>query len=150
MKQIELVELSGKARDFLHLETASDQIGLVATVAQSYADALYPDAGVVPWLRGLTVDGKPAGMLMCSEPTQENPDPWLWRLLVDKDYQRLGVGRFAVEQVIARYRARGCSKLLVSWQPKPNNPGDFYKKLGFVETGELNDGEIVAACLLNS
>lgn len=145
MVKIELVDLAGKARDFLSLEPASDQVGLVATVAESYADALYPDPGVVPWLRGITVDGQPAGMVMCSEPTQENPDPWLWRLLVDKRYQGQGVGRFAVEQVIHMYRTSGCSRLLVSWQPKPNNPGDFYRKLGFVETGELNDGEIVAA-----
>ncbi len=145
MVKIELVDLAGRAREFLGLEPASDQVGLVATVAQSYADALYPEPGVVPWLRGITVDGQPAGMVMCSEPTQQDPDPWLWRLLVDKRYQGLGAGRFAVEQVIEMYRPSGCSRLLVSWQPKPNNPGGFYRKLGFVETGEINDGEIVAA-----
>lgn len=145
MPKMELVELGGQARAYLVLEPKSEQVGLVATVAESFADALYPDLGVIPWLRGITVDGKPAGLVMCSEPTPANPDPWLWRLLVDKSYQGIGVGRFAVQQVIEMYQAKGCQRLLVSWQPKPHNPGAFYRKLGFIETGELNDGEVVAA-----
>jgi hypothetical protein len=38
----------------------------------------------------------------------------------------------------------GCSRVLVCWAPTEGNAGDFYKKLGFVETGEKMDEEIVA------
>jgi hypothetical protein len=36
-------------------------------------------------------------------------------------------------------------RVLTAWHPGPGNAGDFYKKFGFVETGEKIDDEIVAA-----
>jgi hypothetical protein len=36
-------------------------------------------------------------------------------------------------------------RILVSWKPQQNNPSGFYRKLGFKETGEMVDGEVVAA-----
>jgi hypothetical protein len=38
----------------------------------------------------------------------------------------------------------GCPRVLVCWAPIEGNAGDFYKKLGFVETGEKMGEEIIA------
>ena len=38
----------------------------------------------------------------------------------------------------------GCARVLVCWAPVDGNAGDFYKKFGFVETGEKMGDEIVA------
>lgn len=38
---LELIELNSRAREFLSLEVAAHQSGLVATVAESYADAFF-------------------------------------------------------------------------------------------------------------
>jgi GNAT superfamily N-acetyltransferase len=145
---LELIELDKRAREFLLLEVSDSQAGLVSTVAESYADALFPpeyDNGPpVPWIRGILRNSVPAGFVMCADPTEQQIHPWLWRLLVDKSHQGFGVGRFAVEAVLARYRDMGCPKVLVCWAPKAGNASLFYKKLGFVETGEVLDGEIVA------
>ncbi len=145
---LELIELGKRAREFLALEVNESQAGLVATVAESYADALFPpdyDNGPpVPWIRGILRNSVPAGFVMCADPTEQQIHPWLWRLLVDKSHQGYGVGRFAVQAALERYREMGCAKVLVCWAPKPGNAALFYKKLGFVETGEILDGEIVA------
>ena len=145
---LELIELDKRAREFLTLEVSESQSGLVSTVAESYADALFPpdyDNGPpVPWIRGILRNSVPAGFVMCADPTEQQIHPWLWRLLVDKSHQGFGVGRFAVEAVLDRYREMGCQKVLVCWAPKEGNASLFYKKLGFVETGEILDGEIVA------
>ena len=145
---LELIELDKRAREFLALEVSESQSGLVSTVAESYADALFPpdyDNGPpVPWIRGILRNSVPAGFVMCADPTEQQIHPWLWRLLVDKSHQGFGVGRFAVEAVLNRYREMGCQKVLVCWAPKEGNASLFYKKLGFVETGEILDGEIVA------
>jgi diamine N-acetyltransferase len=146
--RLELIELNQRAREFLHLEVSESQTGLVSTVAQSYADALFPpDYGngpPLPWIRGVLRDTIPAGFVMCADPTEQQKDAWLWRLLVDKSHQGFGVGRFAVEAVLDRYREMGCAKVLVCWAPEAGNASPFYKKLGFVETGEILDGEVVA------
>ena len=147
-QNLELIELHQRAREFLLLQVAESQAGLVSTVAESYADALFPpdyDNGPpLPWIRGVLRDSIPAGFVMCADPTEQQKDAWLWRLLVDKSHQGFGVGRFAVEAVLDRYREMGCAKVLVCWAPKEGNASLFYKKLGFSETGEILDGEIVA------
>ncbi len=147
--KLELIEIGSRAREFLGLEVSENQRGLVATMAESYADALFPpDYGlgeVKPWLRGITRDGIPAGFIMCVDPTESQKNAWIWRLLVDKQHQGFGVGKFAVNHVIAGYRAMDVPRVLVSWSPKENNPSGFYHKLGFKETGEIVEGEVVAA-----
>jgi hypothetical protein len=35
-------------------------------------------------------------------------------------------------------------RILTAWHPGEGNAGDFYKKFGFKETGEMIDDEIVA------
>ena len=146
---LELIELNVRAREFLLLEVNEMQRNLVATVAQSFADALFPPADYengapLPWIRGVLHDSEPAAFIMCADPTEQQKDPGLWRLLVDKSHQGRGIGKFAVESVLARYREIGCSRVLVCWAPVDGNAGDFYKKIGFIETGEKMGEEIVA------
>jgi diamine N-acetyltransferase len=146
--EFELIELTVRAREFLYLDVREDQRGLVASVAQSYADALFPpeDTNGPPlvWIRGVLRNSQPAGFVMCADQTEQQKDPWLWRLLVDKSHQGVGVGTFALTAVIQRYRELGMQRVLTAWHPGPGNAGDFYKKFGFVETGEKIDNEIVA------
>ncbi len=146
---LELIELNNRARDFLLLQVHEKQRNLVASVAQSFADALFPPddyeyGAPLPWIRGVLRNSEPAAFVMCADPTERQKDPWLWRLLVDKSHQGRGIGKFAVESVLARYREMGCARVLVCWAPAEGNAGDFYKKIGFVETGEKMGEEIVA------
>lgn len=95
-------------------------------VAQSFADALFPPADYengppLPWIRGVLRNSEPVTFIMCADPTEQQKDPWLWRLLVDKPHQRCGVGRFAVKSVLARYREMGCTRVLVCWAPTEGN-----------------------------
>jgi len=146
--KLELIELTVRAREFLLLEVKDSQQNLVASVAQSFSDALFPpeDPNGPPlvWIRGVLRNSEPAGFVMCADQTEQQKDPWLWRLLVDKSHQGFGVGTFAVTSVIERYRELGMQRLLTAWHPSEGNAGDFYKKFGFVETGEKIDDEIVA------
>jgi len=69
----------------------------------------------------------------------------LWRLLVDAGHQGKGYGRRAVELACDYVRTRpGATELLTSWVPGERGPEEFYRKLGFERTGEVEDGEVVA------
>ena len=144
----ELIELNTRAKEFLLLDVHKNQKNLVASVAQSFADALFPPADVngppLVWIRGVLRNSQPAGFIMCADQTEQQKDPWLWRLLVDKSHQGFGVGTFAVTSVIERYRELGMQRLLTAWHPSEGNAGDFYRRFGFVETGEKIDEELVA------
>ena len=145
---LELIELTDRAREFLLLDVHENQKNLVASVAQSFSDALFPpeDPNGPPlvWIRGVLRNSQPAGFVMCADQTEQQKDPWLWRLLVDKSHQGFGVGTFALSAVIQRYRELEMQRVLTAWHPGPGNAGDFYKKFGFLETGEKIDDEIVA------
>ena len=143
-----VIELNERAREFLLLEVKEKQKNLVSSVAQSFADALFPpdyeNGAPLPWIRGVLRNTEPAAFIMCADPTEQQKDAWLWRLLVDQSHQGRGIGRFAVESVLTRYREMGCPRVLVCWAPVEGNAGDFYRKIGFVETGEKMGEEIVA------
>ena len=150
--ELEMIELNLRAREFLLLDVHENQKHLVSSVSQSFADALFPpeDVNGPPrvWIRGVLRNSQPAGFVMCADQTQQQRDPWLWRLLVDKAHQGFGVGTFALSAVIDRYRGLGMQRVLTSWDPGEGNAGNFYKRFGFKETGEIIDGEIVAECRL--
>ena len=134
-------------RAYYALRTHHSQERFVSAMSWSFADALFPEvidgAPVVPRLYGVEGDGEPVAFAMIAEVTPAHPEPYLWRLLVDRCHQRRGVGRGALDLLCAQLRAEGCSTLVTSWVPGPGTPAPFYRKYGFLETGEIVDGETV-------
>jgi diamine N-acetyltransferase len=78
-----------------------------------------------------------------ADPPRTGRQWFLWRLLVDAGHQGKGYGRAALLQVIDLVRAEGASELFTSYEPGPHEPWPFYERLGFVPTGEVDEGEIV-------
>ena len=72
------------------------------------------------------------------------PEYYLWRYMIDARYQGLGFGRQALLLLIEHVRTRPDAKeLLLSYVPAEGGPELFYAGLGFVNTGEVHDGENV-------
>lgn len=150
---VELVVIDdSNQRRFGKLATHHSEERFVASVLLSYADALFPeieDGGrVEPWFRGIVADGEPAGFVMTAEVTAHHPEPYLWRFLIDRRHQRRGIGRRALDILFDRLRADGHATVVTSWVDGPGSPRPFYERLGFVPTGEIDDGEVVARCRL--
>jgi len=132
-------------RGYYALQTHHSQERFVAPMTWSFADALFPEVidgvPVVPRLYGVEADGLPAAFVMITEVTPAHPEPYLWRLLVERRHQRRGVGRRALDLLCDQLRAEGCTNLVTSWVSGPGTPAPFYRKYGFLETGEMVDGE---------
>lgn len=149
-KQVEIVEITaGNVRAVGEIERAFSQRGFVAPVLVSMAEALVPPTvrgdQIVPWYRAIVADGDPVGFVMMAEPYRGRPHPYLWRLVVDVRHQGRGIGRRALEQIIADRRAAGAVALTVSYvADQPGSPARFYERLGFLPTGRVDDGEIEA------
>lgn len=136
------------ARDVLRLATHPSQRRFVATVAESFADALIPEevdgAPVVPWYRAVAADDALVGFVMLAERTVAHPEAYLWRLLIDRHHQRRGIGDRVIELLTDRLRADGHETLLVSWERGSGGPEPFYLARGFEPTGRIVEGEIEA------
>lgn len=139
---------AGNQRLVASLETHASQERFVAPVARSYGDALFPPivdgAPLVPWLRAAEADGEPVGFVMMALPSDRRPEPWLWRLLVDRRHQRRGVGTMILDAVVEEFRRSGASGLVTSWHDGRGSPGPFYEGYGFTPTGRVVDGRTEA------
>lgn len=69
---------------------------------------------------------------------------WLGGILIDKKHQRQGYGRKAIQTAITTLSdEHGYQNFALSYSPK--NPAKrLYHKLGFIETDEWEDSEVVA------
>jgi diamine N-acetyltransferase len=130
----------------LALEVAPEQRRFVAANARSIAQAHFEPAA---WFRAVYAGEEPVGFAMLYDPTRtstpETPGVcWLWRLMIDASHQRKGYGAIVVRQLIARARALpGVTAFRVSYVPGDGDPGAFYRRHGFRDTGEIDDGEVV-------
>jgi diamine N-acetyltransferase len=68
---------------------------------------------------------------------------FLWRLLIDARYQRLGYGTATIDALVAYVRGRGARTLLVSAHQGDAGPQPFYERYGFVPTGRVVEDEPV-------
>lgn len=130
----------------LALSVRPDQEDLVAPVVKSLAEA-YVFAEQA-WPRLIYDDDRLVGFVMAfmDIPWGRNPDDLrsgLWRLNIAADAQGHGYGRFAVEAVSGEIRARGGTRVYVSWAPRAGGPEEFYLKSGFRTTGEQSGGQTV-------
>ena len=128
-------------RDITGLRVRPDQQRLVATNAESIAEAYFSPE--VAWFRAVYAGDTPVGFLMLEDNPAEGRY-YLWRFMIDARYQRSGVGRRALELLLEHLKKRpGASVLYTSCVPGEGSPGPFYEKMGFVYTGEEDGGELV-------
>jgi diamine N-acetyltransferase len=136
------------------LRVAPEQEPFVGSVRDALADAAqYPHAK--PWYRAIYAGEEPVGFVMLSWNVPPQPPdiigPWfLWKLIIDRRYQGRGYGAGTVRQVAALVRAEGATQLLTSYVPEDGGPAGFYRRLGFVSTGELDgSGEVIVRLVLS-
>jgi diamine N-acetyltransferase len=121
-----------------NLQVTPAQEGFVAPNARSLAEALVADHA---WTRAVYASDVPVGFVMLSD-DPDTPKYYLWRFMIDADYQRLGFGHKALEAVIDYVRTRpNAREFLLSYVPGPGSPREFYRRLGFEDTGEVHGGE---------
>ena len=75
----------------------------------------------------------------------------LWRLMIDKRYQKRGYGREAIRLALDFIRTWPCGKAEYcarSYEPENEVAAKLYRSFGFVENGEMDGDEIVAVLKL--
>ena len=152
-REVRLVEITD-ANEWAHrsLRTHRTQERFVAPVTQSYGDAMFGEENgrrVAAALRGIEADGERAGFVMWTDVEPGVAEPYLWRLLVDRLHQRRGIGERVMGLLVEQLREQGHRSLRTSWVQAKGGPEPFYLRLGFVPTGEYDDGEAVARLALD-
>lgn len=89
------------------------------------------------------VAGSIVGHVMWAE-DDEDGSTWLGGFVVDGASQGLGIGRAAVAAFVERFANEGRVNVALSYSPDNVVAQSLYADLGFVETGEMAEDEIVA------
>jgi RimJ/RimL family protein N-acetyltransferase len=130
------------------LSTHRTQEEFVAPMLASFTDALFPEvvdgAPVIPWMRAIVADDEIVGFVMLALRSEHHPEPFLWRLLVDRLHQRRGIGCRVLDLIGEECLNRGDRTLLTSWAEGKGSPRPFYLRNGFEPTGRIVDEETEA------
>ena len=92
----------------------------------------------------------PVGFLMyglnLAHPTRQ---AFITRLMVDKNFQGQGYGRFGMEKMLGIFRAEERVKEVgISYEPENEVARKLYASFGFVEPGQMIDDEVLAVLKL--
>jgi len=142
-------------RELAKLRVRDDQKNFVAENVYSIAESKFgfdhPVEGhwdMFPY--GIYAENSPVGFLMIGyNYDSPNEQGFIIRLMVDEKYQGKGYGRFAMHWILDHYRAEERVKAVgISYEPDNDVARKLYASLGFVETGEIFEGEVVAVANL--
>ena len=139
---IRLVEISEEnVIPICMLEVAEDQKDQVAPNSFSIAEGSYAERA---WMRGIYDDEKPVGFVMLAlEP--EKDEYYLWRYMIDQRYQGKGYGKAGMALIIQFLKTMPeVEELITSYVPNGERGANhFYESIGFIDTGEVDEGEII-------
>lgn len=92
----------------------------------------------------ISVGGDVVGFVMWAR----DPDDlsyWIGGFVIDRRHQGRGYGRAGLKAMVAYLRTMpGCRRIALSYRPDNTVARDLYASAGFVETGEMEDDEVVA------
>lgn len=156
---IRLEKINGKnVWDALKLKVSDEQKKFVASNEISVIEAYTAITGngyAFPFV--IYNDDVPVGFLMIGFDVH---DDWedapniakgnynLWRLMIDKNYQGKGYGRKAMELALDFIKTLPCGRAEYCWlsyEPENEVAHKLYSSFGFVETGEFDGEEVIAA-----
>ena len=124
----------------LKLSVAPSQEKFVAPNAYSLAEALFEPKA---WYCAVYAGETPVGFMMMEEDPEQGKY-YLWRFLIGAEHQGKGYGYQAMQLLIERVKQLPkATEMTLSYVPDEHSPQPFYQKLGFVDTGEADDDELI-------
>jgi diamine N-acetyltransferase len=123
---------------------------MVADNALSIAQGFCSDSA---WMKGIydynesTEDLIPIGFIMTHTGSDfddmlDVDGVYLWRFMISSDYQSKGYGQAALNKLIRLLKNTGVKQLHTSVELGEGSPMGFYKKMGFIEDGQMYGDEV--------
>lgn len=136
-------------RRLIELHVRDDQKGFVSTNVYSIAEAQFGFDYEGHWDLhpfGIYDMDEPVGFLMYGFNFEHaRYQAFIIRLMVDEKHQKKGYGYFGMEKMLEVFRAdERIKEVGISYEPHNEVARKLYASLGFIETGEIVDEEMLA------
>ncbi|MEM8892464.1 MAG: GNAT family N-acetyltransferase [Bacteroidota bacterium] len=122
----------------LDIKLKPEQESFLPPVLYSLAQAKFEN--LTPY--GILKNGKMVGFLMYGE---FGDICWVNRILIDKDYQGMGIGSKALGTLLDKLRLNyRCREIRTSYSADNKAASEFFGNMGFKELGEPVNNEVIA------
>jgi diamine N-acetyltransferase len=133
----------------IKLKVREDQKNFVASNLYSIAEAQFGFDEEGHWRLfpfGLYMEDEPVGFAMMGlNYVHSGFQGLILRLMVDEKFQGKGYGRAAMESMLVTFRAdESVNVVCITYEPENEPARKLYASLGFKETGEFMENEVVA------
>lgn len=135
MKNVRILEINEENwYECCQLELTDDQEQYMESNAVSIAQTRF-DENLKAY--AIYLDGQVVGLLMFNTEKEELDGYWIYRIMLDKNYQNKGIGKVATELMITEMaQLPGAHKIVVGYHPENKGAHKLYESLGFVDQGD--------------
>ncbi|MEG0473132.1 MAG: GNAT family N-acetyltransferase [Solibacillus sp.] len=134
-KDVKIVELSGENwYQCCNLEVSKDQIDYIEPNGISIAQSKF-ESTLKPY--AIFFEEKVVGFLMYNSVQEELDGYWVYRIMVDKEFQGKGIGKAATKLMISEIaKLPNAKKIVVGYHPENLGAHHLYSSLGFIDHGD--------------
>ncbi|MDF2066397.1 GNAT family N-acetyltransferase [Bacillus sp. Cr_A10] len=132
---VRLVELNDDNwYECCQLEISEEQSNYIEPNAISIAQSKFEPTLV---LYGIYLEEKVVGFLMYNSVPEELEGHWVYRIMVDKQFQGQGIGKAATKLMINEMaKLPNVKKIVVGYHPENLGAHNLYASLGFIDHGD--------------
>lgn len=134
-KQVKIAELNAENwYECCFLEVADDQVSHIEPNAVSIAQSKF-EPSLKPY--AILFEDKTVGFLMFNSIKEELDGYWIYRIMIDKNYQQKGIGKVATQLMIEEMKTLLDAKVIVvGYHPENKGAHQLYEGLGFIDKGD--------------
>lgn len=128
-------------KECISLSVHKEQKGFIASNTLSLAQSKF-ETEMVPVC--IYKNEQMVGFAMYAQDPETN-HVWIIRFMIDKNYQNRGLGTAALKVLIDLLRNTfECAEIYLSYEPDNITAEKLYSTIGFIKTGEIEEGELVS------
>lgn len=134
-ENVKIVELNAENwYDCCELEVSLEQKEYMEPNAISIAQSKF-EPTLKPY--AIYTEEKIVGFLMYNSVQEELDGHWVYRIMVDKEYQGKGIGKAATKLMISEMaKLPNAKKIVVGYHPENLGAHNLYSSLGFIDNGD--------------
>ncbi|MFJ7746315.1 GNAT family N-acetyltransferase [Peribacillus sp. NPDC097295] len=134
-ENVKIVELNAKNwYDCCELEVSTEQKEYIEPNAISIAQSKFEHT-LKPYV--IYFEEKVVGFLMYNSIPEELDGYWVYRIMVDKEYQGKGIGKEATRLMMKEMaKLPNAKKIVVGYHPENLGAHSLYSSLGFMDQGD--------------
>ena len=147
-EDVKIVELNAENwYDCCKLEVSTEQKEYIESNAISIAQSKFEHT-LKPY--AIYTGEKVVGFLMYNSVQEELDGYWIYRIMVDKEFQGKGIGKAATKLMIAKMaKLPNARKIIVGYHPNNMGAHNLYSSLGFIDNGNRFGKEMAVIKIVN-